>query len=409
VAEAARGQIAFCMQIFRASNWQEFKAALAHVRTPIWNWGYADHKGNIGLKVNGRIPIRSRGNGLKPVPGWTGDYEWKGSIPFKELPEVFNPATGYIVSANNEILDSSYPYSIFGSTFVLPYRAIRIEELLNGKEEMTDESMRNIQSDTHSRFGLRLSQYILQAVARTRSDDERIADLIKYLNAWDGTAGVDSIATTIVQDFLVKLLDNTFSNKLSQGLYQHFLEAGNLNYVSSVLLLMMHDNSLEHWFDDPGTQVVEDRDQTIIKSLAEAHDSLAEALGGNISDWRWGRIHQITFKHQMGSMPPFRWLWNIGPTEFPGDMSTVNPGHHTDLERKPYQVTAGASMRHIIDFGNVEDSGVVITTGQSGRWSSPNYDDQADLWHNMEYLKVSTNKEVIEREAIGRTILVPSQ
>lgn len=409
VAGAARGQIAFCMKLFRASNWQEFKAALAHVRTPIWNWGYADNKGNIGLKVNGKIPIRSRGNGLEPVPGWSGDHEWEGTIPFKELPEVFNPATGYIVSANNEILDSSYPYSIFASTLALPYRAIRIEELLNGKKEMTDQSMRDIQSDTHSRFGLRLSQYIIQAAARARSDDERIADLTEYLNTWDGTTGVDSIATTIVQEFLVKLMKNTFSNKLSEELYQHFLGSRNLNYVSGVLLLMMHDDSLEHWFDDPGTQIVEDRDQTIIRSLVEAHDSLVEVFGDRVSGWRWGEIHQLTFKHQMGSTPPFKWLWNIGPTEFPGDVSTVNPGHHTDLERKPYQVTAGASMRHVIDFGNFEDSGLVITTGQSGRWSSPNYDDQADLWRDMKYLKVPMDREVIEKDAIGRTILVPSE
>ncbi len=408
VAGATRGQISFCMQIFRASNWQEFKAALALVGTPVWNWGYADNKGNIGLKVNGRIPIRSRGSGLEPVPGWSGDHEWEGIIPFEELPELFNPATGYIVSANNEILDSSYPYSIFGSAFALPYRAIRIEELLSGKKRMTHQSMRNIQADTHSRFGLTLSQYILQAVARAGSDDERITELTKYLSAWDGTTGVDSVASTITQEFLVKLLNNTFSNKLSEELYQHFLEPRNLNYVAGVLLLMMHDDSLEHWFDDPGTEVVEDRHQTIIKSLAEAHDSLAEALGNRVSDWRWGEIHQLTFKHRLGSVPPFKQLWNIGPTEFPGDMSTVNPGHHGDLGRKPYQVTAGASMRHVIDFGNFEDSALVITTGQSGRWSSPYYGDQAELWHDMKYLRVPMDREVIEKDAIGRTVFVPS-
>ncbi len=144
-AAASRGQISFCMQIFRASNWQEFKAALALFGAPVWNWGYADKEGNIGLKVNGRIPIRSRGNGLEPVPGWSGDHEWEGTIPFEELPELFNPATGYIVSANNEILDSGYPHSIFGSALALPYRAIRIEELLRRQKRMTRQSMRNIQ------------------------------------------------------------------------------------------------------------------------------------------------------------------------------------------------------------------------------------------------------------------------
>jgi penicillin amidase len=408
VAGAGTGQIAFCMQIFRASNWREFKAALAHFGAPVWNWGYADDNGNIGLKVNGRIPKRSRGNGLEPVPGWSGDHEWEGTIPFEELPEVFNPATGYIVSANNEILDSSYPHSLFASAFALPYRAIRIEELLREEKKLTHRSMRKIQSDNHSRFGLQLSQHILQAVARAGSDDERIGELTEYLNTWDGTTGVDSVATTIVQEFLARLMNRTFSNKLSEELYQHFLEPRNLNYVFGVLLLMLNDDSFEHWFDDPGTQVVEDRQDTIIKSLTEAHDSLAEVLGNRVSDWRWGANHQITFQHQMGSVPPFKWLWNIGPTEFPGDLSTVNPARHDDLERKPYQVTAGASMRHIIDFGNLEDSALVITTGQSGRWSSPYYDDQAELWHDMEYLRVPMDRDDVERDAIGRTVFVPS-
>ena len=408
VAEAARGQISFCMQLFRASNWQEFKAALALVRTPVWNWGYADTEGNIGLKVNGSIPIRSSGNGLEPAPGWSGDHEWEGTIPFEALPELLNPATGYIVSANNEILDTSYPYSIFGSAFALPYRAIRIEELLSRQKRMTYQSMRNIQSDTHSRFGLTLSRYILEAVARTGSDDERITELTGYLRDWDGTTGVDSVATSIAQEFLIKLLNNTFSNKLGEDLYRHFLEPRNLNYAVGVLLLMLHDDSLEHWFDDPGTEVVEDRQQAIVKSLAEAHESLAEAFGDRVSDWRWGEIHRLTFEHRMGSVPPFKWFWNIGPAGFPGDMSTVNPGRHGDLERKPYQVTAGASMRHVIDFGNFEDSYLVITTGQSGRWLSPYYDDQAELWLDMRYLEVPMDREVIEKDAIGRTVFVPS-
>jgi penicillin amidase len=409
VAGASRGQVAFCMQIFRASNWKEFKAALALSKTPIWNWGYADDAGNIGFTVNGMIPIRSRGNGLEPVPGWSGEHEWEGTIPFEELPEVFNPPTGYIVSANNEILDPSYPYSIFGSAFALPYRAIRIEELLRAKKEMTLESMRDIQSDTHSRFGLQLSEYILEAATTAGVGDESFGELTDHLSAWDGTSDVDSVAASIVQEFLVKLMKNTFSNKISQELYEHFLEPRNLNYAAGVLLLMLRDDSLEHWFDDPTTQAVESRQDTIIKSLAEASDSLGEVFGDRVSDWRWGEIHQITFKHRLGSIAPFKWLWNIGPAEFPGDLSTVNPGRHGDLGQKPYQVTAGASMRHVIDFGNFEDSGLVITTGQSGRWSSPNYDDQAELWHGMEYLEVPMNREEIEKEAIGRTVLVPSE
>ncbi len=407
VANATEGQIAFCMKILRAANWQEFKETLSLMKAPIWNWGYADVKGNIGFKINGKIPIRSKGSGLEPVPGWNGEYEWKGMIPFDELPEVLNPATGYIVSANNELLDSGYPHSIFGSAFQLPYRAIRIEELLQGEKNITSQLMKRIQSDTHSEFGLKLSRTILQAVDSSQLDDERIVTLGGYLRGWDGNTGVDSVPTSIVQEFLIKLMDNTFSNKISDKLYLQFQKSGNLNYVSGVLLLMLHDPSLAHWFDDPETPAVENRNQTVIRSLLDAHGSLAVLLGDDMSDWRWGRIHQTNFKHQLGSVPPFKWLWNIGPTEFSGDLSTVNPGTHTDLTQKPYQVNHGSSMRHIVDFGNLEDASLVITTGQSGRWLSPYYDDQASMWHRMAYHNVPAKRDMIKKGAIGRMILAP--
>jgi len=409
VEGAAEGQVAFSMAMYRASNWQEFKRSVAHVRTPVWNWGYADSQGNIGYKLNGTIPIRSRGNGLEPVPGWSGDYEWEGTIPFSELPEVYNPATGYIVSANNEVVDSRYPHVLAGSIFQLPYRAIRIEELLNDRREMSQQTMRNIQADTRSLFGLNLSRYIVEAVDRADFKDERTAELTEILRSWDGTTDVDSIASSVVQEFLIKLMDNTIANKVSEELYQHLLKSGKLNYVSSVVLLMMHDASLEHWFDDPKTQLVEDRTRTIIQSLTEADESLREALGDDISNWRWGRIHQTYFQHQMGSMAPFKWLWNIGPAEFPGDISTISPGTYTDISQKPYRAVHGASMRHIVDFGDVDGSDLVITTGQSGQWLSPHYDDQAELWHGSRYLKISMDREAIEKDSIGRTMLVPSE
>ena len=409
VEEATKGQTTFCMQILKAENWQEFKETISHFNTPIWNWGYADIHANIGLKVNGLIPIRKRGKGLEPIPGWTGEYEWNGTIPFDELPEVYNPPKGYIVSANNEIFDSRYPYSIIGSAFVLPYRAMRIEELIGRNHSLSYDTMRDIQSDTHSMFGLKLARYISDATKNSAIENERIEKLITRVRKWDGSTGTDSIGCTIIHEFFGKLAEKVFQNKMSMELYKQFQAFGNLNYVASVLLLMLEDDSLQHWFDDPKTQEIETRNETILKSLLDTDRTLSEYFGKKISNWKWGKIHTITFKHRMGMVPPFKWLWNIGPFEFPGDMSTVNPGFHTDLAKKPYEVTNGASMRHVIDFGDFSNARLVITTGQSERWLSPFYDDQSELWRKIKYIPMQMDEQEIKADTIGILIFNPKQ
>jgi penicillin G amidase len=109
----------------------------------------------------------------------------------------------------------------------------------------------------------------------------------------------------------------------------------------------------------------------------------------------------------MGIVPPFKWLWNIGPYPFGGDISTVNPGYYTSIIDRPFKTTNGASMRHIVDFGEFDEGRFVITTGESGRWMSPHYDDQTELWMDVEYHPMWMEKSKIEENSTGKTLFVP--
>src|SRR5581483_1763451 len=82
--------------LLRARNWDEFTTALRDWTDPAQNFVYADRAGNIGYYLAGRVPIRKQGIGATPVPGWTGEYEWTGDIPFEELPHLFNPPQHYV-------------------------------------------------------------------------------------------------------------------------------------------------------------------------------------------------------------------------------------------------------------------------------------------------------------------------
>ena len=408
IKDALKGQILFTMNIYSAKNWSEFKLAIEQIRTPVWNWGYADKTGNIGYKLNGVIPIRKKGYGLEPHDGWTDEFEWKGYIPFNDLPEVFNPKTGYIVSANTEVVNKKYPYLIFGSVFQLPYRAMRIESLLKGKnnQKLNQQDIRAIQKDQHSQFALNLNSYIQNALSETKENNDKLTAMNKYLKNWNGNTGTKSVANTIIQEFFLQMLKRTFANKMSKSLFKQFIESGNINYVASVLLLMLQEPKYKEWFDDPLTNEIENKNQTIVISLNAAYDSLEKYFDNDISDWQWGKIHKTWFKHQLGIVAPFKWFWNITPQQIGGDISTVNPGTYLNFNEKPYWATHGASMRHIVDFGNWQNADLIITTGQSGRWLSPYYDDQAKLWHKNKYINIKTAKKDIMKNSIGETVFI---
>jgi len=407
VANPAAGQIGFAMDIYKAEDWGSFKNAIKQIRTPIWNWGYADKRGNIGLKINGKVPIRKQGLGLEPKSGWSEQFDWTGYVDFEALPEVYNPKEGFIVSANNEISNKANTPQISSTIFQLPYRALRIEEMIRSKDKLSQKDVQQIQLDVKSKFAMRLRDEILTAISAGKVNDDSMDKITQLLVAWDGKTTVNSVSTSIIQEVFVKLLERTFANKISKPLFKQMIDYGNLNYIAAILLADMNTASLYHWFDDPATDKKESKYDAILASLNDAIESLTHTLGDDIEDWRWGKLHQTYFVHQMGKVAPFKWMWNIGPNEFAGDISTVNPGVFHQIDAKPYQVVHGASMRHIIDFGNPEFSNLLITTGQSGRWLSKYYDDQAKIWHDGGYLTLPELSEYSSSASQAVTTFAP--
>jgi len=398
VEGASEGAFTFCMEIVAASNWEEFLGALEDFGTPVWNWVYADSEGNIGYKNNGMIPIRPKGSGLEPVPGWDDAYDWTGIIPFEMLPEVYNPDTGYIVTANNEIADDTYPSLIQGSSLVIPFRALRIEELILETKTHTPKTMRDIQADLKSGIGPVISMYVVEAVGNNPEPDERLLELSSLLESWDGGASVESSAQTLAHEVFVVLVEKMFGEKISDELYGRF--ASRPEYPAQVLLLMLSDDSYAWWYDDVATDEVEGREELLIASLTAADAALTDYFGtSDVAEWAWGDIHTLGFTHALGVIPPFKWFWNVTPRPFGGDFSTVNPGNHLSIAEKPYAVTDGASMRHIIDFGDFDSGRFVITTGESGRWLDPHYRDQAPLWFEVDTHPMLMDREDLEADA----------
>jgi penicillin amidase len=284
---------------------------------------------------------------------------------------------------------------------------MRIEELIKSRGPATYETMREIQADTNSRFGLTIAGLVIDAVKSLKAPDARTTELVRYLKEWNGSSDVDNAGMTIAYEVFARAMDNLYGNKLDAQLYGVFKEQ--MYYSAGVCLLMLQDGSYSSWYDDPATRKAEGRDDVLIKSLKDADRELTAYFGKDISKWKWGKVHTYTFKHALGSIAPFKWFWNIGPFAFPGDISTVRPGFFTDISQKPYKVTDGASMRHVIDFADFDNAKFVISTGQSERWLSPHYDDQAQMWMDVKYIGMGMNREDIRKNMKTKLVFTPER
>ncbi len=214
------------MRLNQATDWTTFNAALDDWSVPAQNFTYADGRGNIGLRLAGMVPIRDKNLGLLPAPGWTGEHEWSGLIPIAELPRLYNPPSGKIVSANHKIVGDDYPYFL-GVEFDPGWRAARLEEFLNKKERHTIRDMEEMQLDTGSKFAEALTPWL----TLYNSNDEWEMVAVNELRKWNFRMDAESVAALVFQYYLLQLLEMTFGDKLGGA------HAGYLGIASNPLFL----------------------------------------------------------------------------------------------------------------------------------------------------------------------------
>jgi penicillin amidase len=249
--------------MLKAKGWNDFRKALSHVVTPVWNWVYADADGNIGYQLVGSIPVRKKGRGLLPVPGWTDDYGWRDNIPYDEMPRLLNPTSGYVVTANNAVTPDDYPYLI-STRFAPPYRASRIEELIRAKDKVSADDMTQIQMDVHSKQGERLRDIFVAACEKHPREDADFKRAVELMREWDLKADTESRGASVFYESHATIARNIFGMRVGPDLWKQLYRViGNLDD-------MIEADSARKWFDDPATERVETRDETIAAGVAEA-------------------------------------------------------------------------------------------------------------------------------------------
>ncbi|HEU5104062.1 MAG TPA: penicillin acylase family protein [Roseiflexaceae bacterium] len=388
----------------RAHDWDSFRAAVAEWVMPTQNFIYADVDGHIGYMLGGALPIRARGDGLLPVPGWTGEYEWTGSIPRDQLPHMLDPDEGFVASANTQTVGDDYPYRLPGE-YLPGYRATRIRQLLTQTPRHDAASFTAIQGDQRSLPGLDLAALAGRLPAPTpvaRQAREALA-------AWDGELTAESIGGAIYARLREKLLREAYGEV-----------AGPLGLVAGLGAFAGLPGSAYTWRGLP--QVLERlaaRDDSWLPAgrtgddlLREAWEAtiaeLSEQLGGDVNAWRYGRYHTLTLRHPLGAAAALAPLLNRGPFPMGGDEDTVRMGNAPrQYAGQPYYVAP--SYRQICDLSNWDRSLSIHPIGQSGQPGSKHYADLLDGWRTMQYHPMPWSRARVEDIAAERLTLAPEQ
>jgi penicillin amidase len=276
------------VKIDRAHNWDEFRAALRDWDVPSQNFVYADRQGNIGYQTPGRIPIRAHGDGTLPVPGWTDEFEWMGYIPFEDLPSAFNPAQGFIATANNAVIGEGYPYLITAD-WDYGYRARRIVDLLAATPKVSAEDIQRIHGDDFNAIGPLLVP-LLESL-EFDEDQAPLAERVKLLHGWDFQNTMVSAPAALFNAFWRHLLLSTFGDELPP------------NWIpesSQGFTVMRHlvKEPANPWWDDTRTATLETRDDIFESALAEAVAEVEAQLGKDAARWTWGALHTTTFENE---------------------------------------------------------------------------------------------------------------
>lgn len=395
------------LRINEASNWEEFDCALADWSIPPSNITYADVDGYVGYVMAGRIPVRGNHPGVLPAPGWSGEHEWQGWIPHAELPRVFNPESGKIVTANNKMVGDDYPYFL-GVEFYPGWRAARLEEVLKSRPRYTLRQMQELQLDTTSKYAAALTPWLTELEAS--GIWQRMA--IGALRDWNYRMEVDSTAATVFHFTLLQLLQKTFGEKLGplmpgylgMAMNPLFTVTGFFMRAESHLLKLLETQEESAWYTDAETGRTRTRDELLQESFDEAVRILCDDVGETMTRWQWGRHHQVRYVHPLGSVPLLRGFFNRGPYPVGGDASSPFQTRH--MPQMPLElVRVVPAYRQVYELGNWDSAQTIMSSGQSGHPLSRQYADQIDMWREGDYHPMPWTRAAVEEIAEYRLAL----
>jgi penicillin amidase len=385
----------------KARNFDEFREALRYFDVPAQNFVYADVDGNIGYQAPGLIPIRSKGDGTLPSPGWNDDYEWRGFIPFDDLPFSFNPPKGYIVSANNAVTTPSYRYFI-GDDYDLGYRARRIAEMIEGaRGTITVADVKAMQADTLNLSAREVIPYL--GALPLDGDAARGREILRR---WDMHMDPASEGAAVYGYFWQALVEEVFKDKIPDSLWNVDTAMDTNSRLMNSIAEILPDPVAPLW-DDPLTpDVRETRDQVLTAAMRKGMKALVKAMGPEAGKWKWGAVHTALFPNQSFGRSGVRLverIFNRGPVAVGGGMQQVVSSDWSP--DKPFSAHLISSMRQIIDLSDLDASQAINSAGQSGHVGNEHYSDMILPWAEVRYYPTYWDEAALRQSGAERLML----
>ena len=384
-----------------AHSADELEEAMRPWVDPVNNFVFADCQGNIGYRTRGQVPVRSEANFWIPVPGWTGDHEWQGVIPFEEMPHSRNPESGCIVTANNRVTEEDYPYCI-ALDFTPGFRARRITDRLLELKKVTVADMEKVHQDKVSIPG----QQFARLIAGVQPQSELSSKAQEQLAQWDGEMSPESVAATIYTTFRDCLVRRVLRPVLGPLADQALNTAGSSGSAHMARLRAHFPRMIE---EDDRSLLPEGVDWPTLmaQALTEAVEALRQKLGDDISRWRWGLVHYTRPQHPLSAtFPHLATLLNPPGVAMGGDGDTPQLGSYSTSE--PYVMTSMSVIRYAFDLANWDQSAWVVPLGSSGHPGSPHYADQAPIWQQVRMMPMTYSWDRLASEAESQQVLRPS-
>ena len=381
-------EITCMLDLAAAGNCPDAKEALRDWIVPTWSYVFGDIEGHIGYQAVGRIPIREQWN-REYRPGWDPNHQWRSLIPYDALPAVYDPVEGYARSANNRTAPEDYPYPLSG-TWSSGYRALRIRQMLEERDQLSREDFARMQSDTLSMRAVEA----LPSLVRTlrQSSDSRVLEAASILGKWNCRMDVDEVGATIFEFFFSEWTTAVASERFS-GEHVSLISSAISGFAVRLLAGDPHDYVRSTT-----------REDAILNSMSRAIDELTARLGPDMSGWNWGRIHKITLNHLLSDRGDLSDLLRRGGQPVGGNGITVS---NTGFDPN-YLASIGANWRHNADLAeNPPGLWAVDATGQSGHPGSPHYGDQLTEWLGGRHHYVPLDSERVRANAKQTLTLKP--
>jgi penicillin amidase len=383
--------------VHRSRDFATFREAFRAWPGPALNVVYADADGHVGWQLIGTLPRRRAGNGTLPLPAWDSDNAWEeGRLPFEDLPYVLDPPTLFVASANNAARPDAAGRPFLGVDWLDGYRAARIAEALEARDDWDVASTAELQGDLVAVAWRELSPIVL-AAELTDPDARLAADLLR---SWDGIVSAGSAAASVYELLVVELAGAVarvsaptgWSWALGAGLGETMPRTTFGARITSQLVGRLRDGT--------------DRRAAIEAALAAAVRALRGRAGDEPAAWQWGRLRPLHLLHPLGAKRPLGRIFNVGPVPLGGDTNTVAQAGVRPLE--PFG-NPGAIPNHrtVIDLGDLDASRYVLAGGQSGNPLSPHYADLFELWQRGEGVPIAWSSEAVAATTVATLALVP--